>query len=282
MIIEQSPRRSYFCKALGITPRTLELFEALGVVQEAIDWGVWLTGWTSFENGVENGSHEVKWDGLPFGFLALPQYDTERILETCLNRHGGSVSRGLTLMELAEDGARIKVLVRDVTGATHPIECGWLVGCDGARSTVRKGLTLQFEGDKYPIGFALGDVELDWDKPRGRAYRFTHTVEGQMRNGMVAVPVRGSTGRYRLSMGNPEPRAEEFLRTSAPRRILLLHSRNWRQSPRRCCHPALICPTFGGHLFTASATGSYRVIRLARYSLPVMPRTSIRRSVALG
>jgi 2-polyprenyl-6-methoxyphenol hydroxylase-like FAD-dependent oxidoreductase len=211
LLIERSSQRSYFCKALGVTPRTLELFEALGVAEEAIDCGVWLTGWTSFENGVENGSQDSSWDGLPYGFLAVPQYDTERVLEACLRRHGGGVSRGVTLTDFAEDGDRIKATVRDASGASQGIECNWLVGCDGARSAVRKGTNLKFEGEKYPIDFALGDVELDWDRPRGRAYRFTQTVEGQMGNGMVAVPVRGSTRRYRLSMGYPEPRAGQPL-----------------------------------------------------------------------
>ena len=211
LLIEQSPQRSYFCKALGVTPRTLELFETLGVLEEAIDCGVWLTGWTNFENGMEIGSHDLSWDGLPYGFLALPQYDTERILETCLNRHGGTVSRGFTLTEFVESGARIVAQVRDVAGAIHAVECGWLVGCDGARSAVRKGLRLEYEGEKYPIGFALGDIELDWDKPRGRAYRFAQTEGGQLRNGMVAVPVRGSPRRYRISMGAPERRAKELL-----------------------------------------------------------------------
>jgi 2-polyprenyl-6-methoxyphenol hydroxylase-like FAD-dependent oxidoreductase len=211
LLVERSPQRSYFCKALGVTPRTLELFEGLGMAEEAIDCGVWLTGWTSFENGVEIGSHDLNWDGLPYGFLALPQYDTERLLETCLDRHGRSVLRGLTLTEFTEEGGAIRARVCDAAGATQEIECRWLVGCDGARSAVRKGLKLEFEGDKYPIGFALGDVELDWDKPRGRAYRFTQTVQGQMRNGMVAVPVRGSARRYRISMGGPEPRGKELL-----------------------------------------------------------------------
>jgi 2-polyprenyl-6-methoxyphenol hydroxylase-like FAD-dependent oxidoreductase len=30
LLVELSPQRSYFCKALGVAPRTLELFEALG------------------------------------------------------------------------------------------------------------------------------------------------------------------------------------------------------------------------------------------------------------
>jgi 2-polyprenyl-6-methoxyphenol hydroxylase-like FAD-dependent oxidoreductase len=105
--------------------------------------------------------------GCPTAFSRCLQYDTERILEACLDRNGGSVSRGLTLTEFAQHGARIIAKVRDVAGEIHPIECSWLVGCDG-RSTVRKALKLEYDGETYPIGFALGDVELDWEKPRGR------------------------------------------------------------------------------------------------------------------
>ncbi len=210
LLIERSSERSYFCKALGVTPRTLELFESLGIAQQGIDSGVWLTGQTNFENGVETGSHDLKRDGLSYGFLALPQYDTERILEACLNRYGGSVSRGLTLTEFAESGDGVIARVRDSRGAIHPIDCRWLVGCDGARSAVRKGLKLEFEGEKYPMTFALGDVELGWDRPRGRAYRFSQTVEGQVKNGMVAIPIRGSTRRYRISMARPEPGVAEI------------------------------------------------------------------------
>ena len=121
LLIERSPQRSYFCKALGVTARTLELFEVLGIAEEAIDCGVWLTGWTTFENGIENGSHDLNWGGLSYGVLALPQYDTERILETCLIGRGGNVSRGLTLTEFAEDGGRINARVTDSAGAAHRI-----------------------------------------------------------------------------------------------------------------------------------------------------------------
>lgn len=204
LLVEKAPERAYFCKAMGVTPRTLEIFEALGVVEQAIDAGVWLNGMTAFENGVETESQDPPFEGLPYGFLALPQYETERILESCLYRHGGSVQRGMTLANFTNAPEAIEARVMDVAGAVHSIRCRWLVGCDGARSAVRKALGLDFSGGKYPMTFMLGDVELDWNLPRGRFYRFRHTVEGQMRNGMVAVPIRGSAGRYRLSLGAPE------------------------------------------------------------------------------
>jgi hypothetical protein len=35
-----------------------------------------------FENGVETGSQDLQAEGFPYGFLAVPQYETERILES--------------------------------------------------------------------------------------------------------------------------------------------------------------------------------------------------------
>ncbi|MFZ0505468.1 MAG: FAD-dependent monooxygenase [Chthoniobacterales bacterium] len=204
LLVERTSQRSYFCKALGLTPRTLEIFEALGIVQPAIDHGVWLTGWTSFDNGQKTGSQDIQIEGWPYGFLALPQYETEQILEGCLKRHGGSVQYGLTLEGFNQGPDTVEAEIVDATGGRQKVTCGWLVGCDGARSTVRKGLGLEFEGDRYDMGFMLGDVEIDWDLPRGRAYRFQQTVEGQLRNVVVAIPIHGSIRRYRLSMADPD------------------------------------------------------------------------------
>ncbi|MGH7068346.1 MAG: FAD-dependent monooxygenase [Acetobacteraceae bacterium] len=38
--IDRLPKRVFFCRALGVTPRKLEIFEDLGIVQDAIDTGV--------------------------------------------------------------------------------------------------------------------------------------------------------------------------------------------------------------------------------------------------
>ena len=45
-------------------------------------------------------------------------------------------------------------------GLTEEIEAAWVVGADGAHSTVRKELGLGFEGSKLPINFAITDAEL--------------------------------------------------------------------------------------------------------------------------
>jgi len=200
LLIEPRTERSFFCKALGVTPRTLEIFDDLGMVQDAIDTGVWLRGVTSFEGDVPGPAMDVPPD-LPFGSLSLAQFDTERLLETCLKRHGGAVSYGTTLVGFATHANGVRAQVTGPGGDEQTIDCRWLVGCDGAHSKVRATLGLDFEGGQYPQTFVLADLEVDWDLPRGRMYRFNHAAAGTT---LAAVPVHGSNRRYRLSAVRPD------------------------------------------------------------------------------
>jgi hypothetical protein len=47
-------------------------------------------------------------DGLPYGFLALPQYETERILERALAREPGGVRRSFICLT-AVSGSGVEV-----------------------------------------------------------------------------------------------------------------------------------------------------------------------------
>jgi 2-polyprenyl-6-methoxyphenol hydroxylase-like FAD-dependent oxidoreductase len=209
LLIDQMRQRSFFCKALGVTPRTLEIFDDLGIAQDAIDAGTWITGVSSFNDGVDGPSMEVPSE-LPFGSLSLAQFETERLLETCLHRHGGNVSYGSTLTGFIEAGDGIRTQIVGPDNETRTIHCRWLVGCDGAHSKVRSTLGLEFEGGQYPQTFVLTDLEVEWDLPRGRLYRFNHAASGERPGtSLVAVPVAGSNRRYRLSTVMPDDPATE-------------------------------------------------------------------------
>ena len=43
-IIDRLDTPSPYCRAIGVTPRTLEVMEDMGVVRELVDAGLWLTG----------------------------------------------------------------------------------------------------------------------------------------------------------------------------------------------------------------------------------------------
>jgi 2-polyprenyl-6-methoxyphenol hydroxylase-like FAD-dependent oxidoreductase len=204
LLIDRLATRSFFSKALGVTSRTLEIFDDLGIAHDAIDVGVWLRGIASFADGAPGPAMDIPAD-LPFGILSLAQFDTERVLEACLHRHGGAVSYGWTLTGFTEQTDGVRAQVTGPHGETQTIECRWLVGCDGAHSRVRATLGLDFEGGQYPQSFLLADLEVEWDLPRGRMYRFSRGAPGQPDSAsLVAIPVHGSPRRYRLSSVLPD------------------------------------------------------------------------------
>ncbi|MEZ2352457.1 FAD-dependent monooxygenase [Caballeronia sp. RCC_10] len=217
-VIDAHIGRTFFVKALGVTARTLELFEDLGVVQEAIDAGVWLTGADAYRDGELASSTPVPREGLPYGALSLAQHETERILERALAQHGGRVEYGTTLIDFAEDADGVTCNLQTPDGAANALRCRWLVGCDGARSTVRRHLNVPFDGDRYPQTFMLADLDVDWHLPRGPMIRISHSAaaDGRGPATLAAVPVRGSPRRYRLSVVLPPDDAARLEAAAAP------------------------------------------------------------------
>lgn len=77
---------STICKALGITPRTLEVGEQMGVLEDALRRGRFNAGITASVNREAAGVETVQLGSMPYGFLLLAQYDTEEILRRHLAR----------------------------------------------------------------------------------------------------------------------------------------------------------------------------------------------------
>nr|BAQ25478.1 monooxygenase [Micromonospora sp. GMKU326] len=187
-------------KAIGVHCRTMELWEEQGIVREAMDTGIWLTGNMVFVNGRE--THRMSWElpGLPYAHLGLPQYETERLLTQRLATLGVRPQRGAELVGFDQDGDGVTATVATADGGTETVRAKYLVGCDGAHSRVRELLGLTFTGGlgRFPQLFMLGDVDVDWDMPDGHLLRFLHETDGRMDGMLVCVPLRGER-RYRIA-----------------------------------------------------------------------------------
>jgi len=210
-IIDKRPDASGTAdKAIGVQCRTMEIWETIGVAREAMDAGIWLHGQTVYVNGRQ--THQVDWDlpDLPYAHVGLPQYETEAILTKCLAGHGVRVERGTELAAFTQDGDAVTARVRRADGSMETVRARYLVGCDGAHSTVRTGLGLTFEGGMgmFPQLFMLGDVDLDWSMPEGHLLRFIQVENDEMRGMLVCVPLKGR-GRYRVAtLAPPRLQAE--------------------------------------------------------------------------
>ncbi|PRX96216.1 FAD-dependent monooxygenase [Allonocardiopsis opalescens] len=210
-IADRAPGPATTSRALGVQARSLEVFEDIGVTGRMLAAGTRAGGLTVYDRDrpVLHMSLRHVSDSPYRYLLVLPQSRTEAILADRLAELGGAVERGLELRELrteggeaGPDGGVLAEFARPGAGGggtAARIRARWVVGCDGARSTVRKAAAIPFEGATAPESFLLADVRLDWDRTR-------ETTHGWLtRDGMLAAfPL--PDGRWRLFVtARPEP-----------------------------------------------------------------------------
>ncbi len=174
-IIDKSPAPSDKSKAFGIHARTLEIFENMGIVDRFLGLGNICNGFDMYDRGEPLAS--VIFDTLeskyPF-FLILAQSDTERILHDHVLSYGIEVEREKELVGIEEkDGSLIR-MIKLKDGSEENVECSYVAGCDGAHSTTRNILDLEFKGAPYPNYWLLADLDIDWKYPFDHLSVFTH------------------------------------------------------------------------------------------------------------
>ncbi len=201
-IVDRLEKSSPYCRAIGVTPRTLEVWDDMGIAREMIDAGLWIDGLRLIVHGRPPTDTHHDLSDLPYSQLGLPQNETERLLARHLGRFGISVDRGTGLRSLQQDDKGVSVRLERRDGSTEDMTFRYVIGCDGAHSTVRHALGIAFEGEAMPNSFMLGDVHIAWGLPRGMALRALRLVENAAPDMIVAVPLP-EPGRYRVSMNAP-------------------------------------------------------------------------------
>ncbi|WP_395308862.1 FAD-dependent monooxygenase [Mycobacterium sp. AMU20-3851] len=193
-----------YAKAVGVQPRTLEVFERMGILRQILDASVPFRGQLVYVNGELTNQLELSLpDDVPFGFIGLPQYATERILREKLAAHNVPIERGLGLDSFDQDADGVTATLTDEQGAEQTVRAQYLLGADGAHSIVRKTLGLTFEGAAFAEQYMLGDVEVDWSLPPDYNVRVMHQTDGTIDDLLVCIPLPGR-GRYRMSMLVPD------------------------------------------------------------------------------
>lgn len=151
-------------KALAVQARSLEIYRQLGVIDKIIHngkpaGGLALNGFgkkLSRLSLTNTGQGQTKY---PFVFL-YQQSKNERVLLDFLTVNCCPVYWQTTLKSATQNNKRVKVQLQ--SGEERiTLTCDWLIGADGAHSTVRKQLQIPFKGDTYAHEFYLADVELN-------------------------------------------------------------------------------------------------------------------------
>ncbi|HEX6568585.1 MAG TPA: FAD-dependent monooxygenase [Acidimicrobiales bacterium] len=167
-IVGRQPDRVHESRALAVQPRTLEVLASLGLAEAMVDRGnpamrvrLHARGRTTavplFDIGLDDTAY-------PF-LLFLSQADTEAILDEHLARHDVIVERGVELTDLDQGPDRVTCTLAHGDGRIEQLRARYVVGCDGAHSTVRERAGIEFAGGAYPQTFVLADLDADGLEP---------------------------------------------------------------------------------------------------------------------
>jgi len=210
-LLESRAGREYWCKALGVSPRSLEIFDHMGILAEALAHGLFFTAVNTVAGGKTVARVEIPPDKYPYGPMAMGQFDTEEILERELVRRGGAIEWSSQVSAIQRTVSGVEVEWSNPSGPQKEL-CRYLVGCDGAHSLVRKSLGLTFEGEKFEQHFFLGDVDLEWDGSHSEVHKLIQlNSEGEVSNVVAVVPIPGNQNRFRLSTALPPELVENPL-----------------------------------------------------------------------
>ena len=190
-IIDKAQDRTELSKAVAIHARTLELLKPSGVTPRLIEAGlpihrVNLRYHTRLLTTVDFSRMDHRYNFL----LSLAQNETEAILETALAERGVTVEREAELAGLAQDADSVDAEIVRAGQTTHR-RVDYLVGADGAHSTVRKVLGIGFSGERYPDEWNLADIRLDWLFGDLEGNLFMHS------DGAVLFVIALGRGRFR-------------------------------------------------------------------------------------
>ncbi|MFD1813938.1 FAD-dependent monooxygenase [Rhodococcus gannanensis] len=207
LVVDRRTERAPYAKAIGVSPRTLEVFDSMGVVRDVIDASITMRGQQiRLGEGPPQTLEFVLPDAVPYRAIGLPQYATERILSEALAAHGGAVTRGVEVTGFDDRDDSVTATLDGPHGRST-VSARYLAGCDGAHSLVRKTIGAAFEGDAFPEEYMLADVEVDWNLPGGYGLRAMHRTDGTIDDILVAIPLPHSSPghkRYRISMLVPD------------------------------------------------------------------------------
>lgn len=193
-IIDAKPGPDRTSKAIAVHARSLEMFRQIGLAdalmaQGNTSYGVQLQRGTKQLGGLDFAQMDQPETAFPFVYL-VGQDKTEKLLIDRLTENACPVRWETQLVSLRQDDKEAAVELKH-DGKVQQWACKWVIGADGANSTVRAHINIAFEGKSYPGQFFLADVQVN-----GADHRRVHFFLSA--TGFLGVFPYGSEGRYRL------------------------------------------------------------------------------------
>jgi phenol 2-monooxygenase (NADPH) len=207
-IVEQKPGRLLLGQADGIACRTMEMFHAYGFAERVAKEACWINETTFWkpddghsEHIVRSGRVQDVEDGLSeFPHVVLNQarvhdffldvmrqsasklepYYGRRVFDVCTDLNAGGADHAVTV--------RLERFDPSDRGEIETVRARYVVGCDGARSTVRKSIGRELHGDSANHAWGVMDVLAVTDFPD---IRFKSLIQSASDGSIIVIPREG-------------------------------------------------------------------------------------------
>ena len=228
-LIDAAAQPFHGSRGKGVQPRTLEVFDDLGIVDRMVAaGGPYPPQRVHRDGGFEDSPFMEISDPTPREPyripLMLPQHKTEAILRERLAELGQRPLYGQALESFTQDEEGVTAVVKGT-----PLRVRYLVGCDGGRSTVRQGLGVGFPGETLGVRALVADLDLE-----GLGREAWHRWNDGSPASMSLCPLMG-TDQFQLQARIPgegdvdlsAQGLEAMIATRTRRNDLKVHSVSW-------------------------------------------------------
>lgn len=163
LVVEKADRLFPGSRGKGLQPRTMEVFDDLGMLDAILSVGGTYPVGMVWQDGERVGEHRMfdpaeATEDSPYNApWMVPQWRTQEVLFARLEELGGRVSFGREVVGFEQDADG--VTVRFAAGAD--VRARYVVAADGGRSVVRRTLAIGMTGETVdPNPLLVADVRI--------------------------------------------------------------------------------------------------------------------------
>ena len=191
-IIERRPHRLELGQADGIQSRSVETFQAFGFAGEITEEAYTITE-MAFWNPDPDNRENIKRGARPIedenGISEFPHLivNQARVLDyfaRFARRAPGRIEPDygwkFLSLEVGEGEYPVAAHLEDENGNPRTVHAKYVIGCDGAKSRVRKSIGRSLEGDQANHAWGVMDVVVDTDFPDWRTKCAIHSKAGSI------------------------------------------------------------------------------------------------------
>jgi 3-(3-hydroxy-phenyl)propionate hydroxylase len=242
-VFEAEPELVEDLRASTFHPPTLDMLEPLGITAELLAQGLVCPQWqirlhpegerAVFDLGALEGETRHPYR------LQCEQWKLSRALESRVRGHPRvELLRGARVTALAQDDAGVTLEV-ETAGRRESVRGAWLIGADGARSTVRKTVGLEFDGRTYPETTLLVTTRFPFEDHLDGLSNVSYCWKAGGNFSLLKVPGRwrvsiypreGESVEAQLAPGNIEASLQEIVPRGVPYEVM--ESRPYRVHQR--------------------------------------------------